>query len=141
MTRSDPSRTVARRRRALWLAVAGALTGLLAPVAPARADDASVARAYRMQDAASLILQRQAGPAFATFERTGRTGPMLGLLSRTRGVVVRTNAAVLGQASTPPEPRLEDYGLRALGLLNARSCPCRAACAHRIAGSGSWPGA
>lgn len=107
-----------RRRRGAWLAALCTLT-LLAPAAPARADDASVARAYRMQDAASLILQRQAGPAFATFERTGRTGPILGLLSRTRAVVVRTNSAVLGQqASTPTGASARGYGLRALGLLN-----------------------
>lgn len=113
------SQASVRRRRGVWLAVVCSLTALLAPATPARADDASVARAYRMQDAASLILQRQAGPAFATFERTGRTGPILGLLSRTRGVVVRTNSAVLGQqASTPTGASARGYGLRALGLLN-----------------------
>lgn len=119
MTLHDPPRAGARRRRRIYLAAACSLTVLVAPAAPARADDASVARAYRLQDAASLILQRQAGPAFATFERTGRTGPMLGLLSRTRRVVVRTHAAVLAQqASTPTGGSARAYGLRALGLLN-----------------------
>ena len=114
-----PARVGSTRRRSVWLAVACSLTALVAPAAPALADDASVARAYRMQDAASLILQRQAGPAFATFERTGRTGPILGLLSRTRAVVVRTNVAVLReQASTPTGASARGYGLRALGLLN-----------------------
>jgi len=119
MIELQPPAVASKRRRGTWLAIACSLTALLAPAAPAHADDASVARAYRMQDAASLILQRQAGPAFATFERTGRTGPILGLLSRTRAVVVRTNVAVLGQqASTPTGVSARGYCLRSLGLLN-----------------------
>jgi hypothetical protein len=119
MSQRHRLRARAERRCRIWLAIACSLTALLASAVPAQADDASVARAYRMQDAASLILQRQAGPAFATFERTGRTGPILGLLSRTRAVVVRTNTAVLGQqASTAAGASARDYGLRALGLLN-----------------------
>ena len=96
------------------LLAAVALAGAVA--APARADDASVLRAWEANDAAFATLGRQVALGARTLQRTGRAGPLLGALVRTRALIIRTRKAVLAeQASTPTGASARAACLRALG--------------------------
>jgi hypothetical protein len=90
---------------------------LAAFAVPARADDASLARAWHSNDAALGVLNRQIASAFATFQRSNRVGRLQGLLARHRAVILRTRRAVLAQQpSTPTGAAARNSALRTLGL-------------------------
>lgn len=75
--------------------------GLFGGAAPALADDASVLRAWERNDRQFAALGREAGRAVTTFDRTRRAGPLLGVIARTRALIVKTrNGVIAEQPST-----------------------------------------
>lgn len=101
-----------RRRLTLSLLAMGVVA--LGGAAPASADDASVLRAWEINDARFAVLDRQSEAA----SRSNRAGPLLGVLARGRALARRTRAGVVAQqASTPAGNNARTEAVRSLQLL------------------------